>query len=406
MKTSRTIVLAVAIVVATAFATAAWAGGGTTATTAQRLGVTNTIEASPPTWGTYAPPSFGPIAFAPDGTLYTSDCGNARIYKVDAEGKTTVFAGTGPGGFTKFHFVHKFGWVTVASYGGDGQHATDAFFGCPTGIAFDAGGNLLLGEHNNSRIREIDTDGFVSTVAGVGPGFDWGGPWTAGIGPQSGVGGPAVHAVLAAPTGILFDPKGNLLFVDRDHDAVQKIDSKGKLTTVAGTGFRGYNGDNRQATSARLNRPLFIALDTAGDLYISDENNYRIRKVDSTGVITTVAGNGEYGCGGDDGPAVDASFRNPGDIVFAPDGSLLVSDGECHQIRRIAPNGTISTVAGGRGCSGLFARPLRKVPVASDVYLRYGPDGDLYISDPGCGVIVRVDSHGLTHRFAKAPKGP
>jgi hypothetical protein len=171
---------------------------------------------------------------------------------------------------------------------------------------------------------------------------------------------------------------------------------------VAGTGRHGYNGDGIDATTAKLNRPIEIAFDASDRLYITDENNYRIRMVNHAGIISTFAGDGRHGCGGDGGPAVDASFRNPGNLVFMPDGSLLISDGECHRIRRVAADGTISTFAGdGRaGCGGVGG-PVNEMRIGGDVGLRYGPDGDLYISN--CHKIVRVDGTGITHLVATAP---
>jgi hypothetical protein len=364
---------------------------------------TNTIVASPPTWGTFSRPSYGEIAFGPDGTLYTTDCGNARVYRISRSGRTSVFAGAGPGGFTQFIRVKGLGWTTVAAYGGDGQHATDALFKCILGIAFDADGNMFVSDHLNSRIREIDTAGFVSTVAGVGPGFNYLGPWTQGIGPEAGDGGPATHGIFDAPWDITFDAAGNLFIADRDHDAIREVDTNGILTTVAGTGHAGYNGDDRRATTARLSRPVDVAFDAAGAMYISDEDNVRIREV-VDGTISTFAGSGRHGCGGDGHPAIRAAFKNPGDIVFAPDGSLLISDGECFRIRRVAPDGTISTYAGNgkQGCGGV-GKDVSKLHIDSDVGLRYGPDGDLYIVD--CDYILRVDASGTTHLVATAPKG-
>ena len=155
-----------------------------------------------------------------------------------------------------------------------------------------------------------------------------------------------------------------------------------------------------------LARPLAVAFDADGNMYISDENNYRIRKVDTHGVITTFAGTGTYGCGGDGGPAVDASLRNPNDIVIAPDGSMLISDSECHSVRRITPDGTISTFAGGlhaTSCRGRFGQPVRRMPVLGEVTFAYGPDGDLYFTPCGSEYLVHVDGKGITHLFARAP---
>src|SRR5205085_2519578 len=184
--------------------------------------------------------------------------------------------------------------------------------------------NMFIADHLNGRIREIGTDGFVQTIAGTGNGGPHYGTWTAGVGPEAGDGGPGTHAVLQEPLGLAFDGHGNLYIADRDHDAIRKLDTIGIITTVAGTGVKGFSGDGGAATQAQLNRPLTMAFDAAGNMFIADENNRRIRMIDHSGDITTVAGDGRYGCGGDGGQAVDASFKDPNQVGFAPDSSMLV----------------------------------------------------------------------------------
>jgi len=349
------------------------------------------------------------MAFSPDGVLYATDCGNARIYRVTPGGKGTVkvFAGRGPGGFFTWSRQTKIGWLAHHAIAGDGKRPTDAVFNCPWDIVFDNAGNLYVTDLNNSRIREITTNGIVHTFAGLGPGFPFLGPWTPGIGEAAGDGGPASHAIFQAPSGLAFDANGDLYLADRDHDAIRRIDGSGTITTVAGTGHPGYNGDNLSAAAAQLDRPLALAFDAAGNLYISDEDNYRIRKVDQNGLITTFAGDGRYGCGGDGEPATQASFRNPGDIVFLPDGSLLMSDGECHAIRRIWPNGRISTYAGGDHsnhlCQRIIGMPVRDLPITTDASLQVTPRGDLLIGYAFCRDTLRVDRNGMMHLYAHWP---
>ena len=244
-----------------------------------------------------------------------------------------MFAGAGPGGFTQWSrlkamtgasspVVKRYGWATVGAIGGDGQHPTDAYFKCTMDMAFDLAGDVRCGPPEQS-----DPGDVARTASST--------PWAASVrGTNTGVHGPRVlvrkpemedrqRMGVSMHRGVGADPDGNLFIADRDHDAIREIDTHGTLTTVAGTGQRGFNGDHQPATEAMLARPLAVAFDADGNLYISDENNYRIRKVDTHGVITTFAGTGTYGCGGDGGPAVDASLRNPNDIVIAPDGSML-----------------------------------------------------------------------------------
>jgi len=377
-------------------------------TTAARAAI-DAIHASPATWGLAGRPDYSGIAFAPDGTLYAVDALNGRVYKVtDAgpDGRTKVVAGSGPGvnvdgsGFQTWLRIPHHGWITVGAYGGDGQHGTDALFSGPFWLTFDAAGNMFVADHLNGRIREISADGFVSTVAGTGNGGPHYGTWTAGVGPEAGDGGPAAHSVLEEPLGLAFDSHFNLYIADRDHDAIRKVNTNGIITTVAGTGTKGFSGDGAAAKLAQLNRPLTVAFDGADNMYIADENNRRIRMVDGSGDISTVAGDGRYGCGGDGGQAVDASFKDPNQVGFAPDGSMLVTDNECHNIRLIAADGTISTLAErmSESCAHLVGVDVSHLPVGA---FAFGPEGDLYLSV--CHRIIRVDDAGITHLFARAP---
>ena len=199
-----------------------------------------------------------------------------------------------------------------------------------------------------------------------------------------------------------FDSHGNLYIADRDHDAIRKVDTNGIITTVAGTGVRGFSGDGRPATKAKIARPLAVAFDAANNMYIADENNHRIRMVDhTTGVITTVVGNGDNACGGDGGQAVDASIMDPNEIAFEPNGTMLVNDNECHNLRAIAPDGTITTLAQQRThhpCRNVIGTDVSHMPEGS---FTIGPNGELYVS--ACNRIIRVDDNGITHLFARAP---
>ena len=162
-------------------------------------------------------------------------------------------------------------------------------------MALDAAGNLYIADTGNNRIRKVDSAGTISTIAGTGErGF-------------GGDGGPAGGAQLDWPYGVATDAAGNLYITDTQNDRIRKVDSAGTISTIAGTGERGFGGDGGPAVQAQLQSPNGVALDGAGNLYIADTRNNRIRKVDSAGTISTIAGTGERGFGGDGGPAGGAS---------------------------------------------------------------------------------------------------
>ena len=160
-------------------------------------------------------------------------------------------------------------------YSGDGGPAVKAQLDQPQGFAFDSAGNLYISDSANNRVRRVDGKGVITTVAGNGEhGY-------------SGDGGPATNARLSDPYGLVFDARGNLYVAEPDEGVVRRIDKNGVITTVAGTGKPGLSGDGGPATKAKLNSPFGLALDAAGNLYIADNGNGRIRKVDRRGVITT-----------------------------------------------------------------------------------------------------------------------
>ena len=174
----------------------------------------------------------------------------------------------------------------------------------------------------------------IRTIAGTGS-----------IG-YSGDGGQAVHAMIGGSWGIALDGNGDLFFADDDNNVIRKIAPSGVITTIAGTATPGYSGDGGPATAARLNYPSGIATDGHGNLYIADNGNYVIRKIDATGTITTVAGNGTWGYSGDGGPAVSARLNGCVAMAFDRAGNMYIADGNT-RIRKVNTTGTISTVAGG-----------------------------------------------------------
>jgi len=298
------------------------------------------------------------VAVDGSGNLYIADGPNYRVRKVTPEGLISTIAGTGTYGFS-----------------GDGGPALSASIGFINGLTIDGAGNLWMSDTNNQRIRKITSAGIISTVAGNG------------VFGLSGDGGPATAARLGSPWGLALDGSGNLLIADSSNNRIRRVNAEGTISTVfvtatygpsdvsveggsgnllvtetgsnkiyrvspsgtiislaAGNGTFGFSGDGGQATSALLRTPAGLAKDAAGNLLIADSSNNRIRKVSPAGVISTFAGNGMVGFGGDGGPATSAQLNTPGDVAVGPDGSVYITD--CtSRIRRVSPDGVISTFA-------------------------------------------------------------
>jgi len=261
------------------------------------------------------------------GDLFIADTNNHRIRRVDAAtGIITTVAGRSGSGFS-----------------GDGGPATSAQLNQPAGLALDDANNLFIADEANHRIRRVDAvSGIITTVVGT---FNYG---------FNGDGGPATSATLTGPSDVVVDSTGNLLVADRGNHRIRRVDAAtGIITTVAGTGaylFGGYgfSGDGGPATSAQLNQPAGVALDDADNLFIADEGNHRIRRVEAaTGIITTVAGRSGSGFSGDGGPATSANLNFPSRVILDAAGNLFVSDRQNFRIRRVdAVTGIITTVAG------------------------------------------------------------
>jgi uncharacterized protein (TIGR03437 family) len=252
--------------------------------------------------------------------LFIAVNGSYRIRKVSAGGIITTVAGNGAEGFS-----------------GDGGPATAASFGEPTGVAVDAGGNLFIADAYNNRIRKVSAGGIITTAAGNG---------TAGF---SGDGGPATSAALQLgfSGGVAVDSSGNLLIADTGNNRIRKVSAAGVITTVAGNGTQGFSGDGGLATAAELYKPVGIAVDASGNLFFADLDNYRIRKVSASGIITTVAGNGTAAFSGDGGPATSASLGGPYGVAVDAGGELFIADTYNNLIRKVSASGIITTVAGG-----------------------------------------------------------
>jgi sugar lactone lactonase YvrE len=303
----------------------------------------------------------GPTDVALDaaGNIYISDTGlycrgpgGVTVRKVDPHGVITTVAGTGEEG-----------------YSGDGGPATKARLNVPIAVGVDREGNFYISDENNYRIRKVDKDGTITTIAGTG-----------GEG-YSGDGGPATSAQLTDPGGIAFDDRGNLYLAD--YTSVRKIDPSGTITTVAGTGQAGFSGDGGTATEAKVTA-YDVALDAAGNIYISDSENQRIRMVDRDGIIHTVAGSGKKGYSGDGGPATEAALKDPWGIAVDGKGNVFFADHHNRVVRKVDPSGTITTFAGtGEAGFNREEGPATKVMLNDPIGLFFDDDsGVLYIADP------------------------
>lgn len=222
----------------------------------------------------------------------------------------------------------------VSGYNGDNISSSSAQVGGPTGIATDTAGNIYFCDQTNNRIRKIAPNGMITTVVGTG------------VGGFSGDGGPALNAKIAWPYDVAIDRSGNLYIADMMNKRIRKVSTSGIITTIAGTGVAGYNGDNIPAVTAQLNNAFSVAVDTIGNVYIGDVSNNRIRKVDLAGIITTFAGTGTQGYASTNGPAISSNLYGPGGMVFDKAGNMYFSDTGNDVIRKIDPSGMMTRFAG------------------------------------------------------------
>jgi len=302
------------------------------------------------------------LAFDSAGNMYIADSFNSRIRKVGPDGAITTIAGTGSFGFA-----------------GDQNAATQAILNRPYSVAVDGAGNVYIADALNHSVRKVAASGgTMSTVVGNGFGNQ-------GFG---GDGGAATGATLNTPTALLLDASGNLFIADTLNNRVRKVGTDGKINTVAGTGEAKSAGDGGPATGAAINSPEGIALDSAGNLYIADTLGHRVRKVAPDGTITTVAGNGAGGFQGDGGPATQASLYYPKGLAVDGAGNLFIADWLNSRIRVVTPDGTIYTAAG----NGSFAYygdggPATSAALRFPWGLAAGSGGKIYIADDENSVI-------------------
>jgi len=315
------------------------------------------------------------LALDSAGNLYIADPSNHRIRKVDAvTGIITTVAGSGVGGFNG---------GGDGGFSGDGGPATNALLLSPTGVAVDATGNMFIADSSNNRIRKVDAGtGIITTVAGNGT-FVY-----------SGDGGPALLAGMRTPTSVRVDNSGNLFIADLNSHHIRKVTpATGIISLVACSGFSGtFPGEGGLATSSPCNFPISVGVDAAGNIYIADANNSRIRKVSATtGIINTVAG-GFAGTGaGDGGTATDAWLTSPSNIQLDSLGNYYIADRERVWKVDIA-TGIITTVAGTglSGSTGDGGLATNARFFANDV--TRDPAGNLFIADPNANRVRRVDA--------------
>jgi len=291
------------------------------------------------------------------GNLLIADEDNDRIRKMDlSTGIVTTIAGNGFGG-----------------YGGDNGPAVSASLWLPDAVRIDTFGNIYIADGMNARVRKITlSTGIITTIAGTG------------ISGGSGDGGPATHAQLNNVIGVYVDAPGNVYIADASNNNIRKINAAtGVINTIAGTGATGYSGDGGPATAAKVNVPFDMCMDTYGNLFFTDAENNVVRRIDATtGIITTVAGNGLTGWAGDGGPALSARMNEPTGIFIDPQNNIFVGEYRSGVIRRIdGATGIITTLAGDGipGFSGDGGPATDAQLDAEGVCV--GSDGTVYIAD-------------------------
>ena len=310
-----------------------------------------------------------PFALALDssGNVYIAENGDIRIRKIDVKSlNISTVVGNGTPGFS-----------------GDGSDSTKAQMNSPTGVAVDSAGNLYIADSLNLRIRKT-SGGSISTFAGNGT-FSY-----------SGDGGPAVKAQLNTPQGVAADAAGNLFVADTLNNVVRKVSPTGTISNYAGNGGAGNAGDGSAATAAQLNGPQGLAVDAAGNLFIADTLNAKVRKVSTGGVIATVAGSGTPGFGGDGGAAASAQLNLPSGVAVDSTGNLYIADFGNSRVRKVAASGgAISTVAG-NGSAGYSGDggPAAKAQLNGPQGVAVDAAGNLYIADTGNNLIREVTADG------------
>jgi uncharacterized protein (TIGR03437 family) len=374
--------------------------GGVLLTVARSNGSASSGDGGPATAASFRFAS--QVALAPDGGFYFADPDSHNVRYVNAAGIISTVAGNG-------------------NFGGDGGPATQSTLFNPQGLVLDGAGGFYITDTDNHRIRRVNAAGSINTVAG------------AGARGSTGDGGPAIEALFALPRAIDRDAAGNIFIADSSNDRIRKIDASGAISTivtglgayglavdqrdgsvyaaeafgyrlhrilpggadqiVAGTGTRGFSGDGGPAAAAQIDFVGGIAVDQDGSVFLADTGNHRIRKIDTSGVITTVAGSAG-GYSGDEGPATEARLLNPYDVTVTEDGTLLIADTRNAAIRMVTTGGVIHTIAG-QGAEGSTGDggPATLANLYFPTGVEVDDEGNIFIAD------------ALNHRIRKLTPG-
>jgi sugar lactone lactonase YvrE len=304
------------------------------------------------------------VAVDAAGNVYVADFGNSRIRMINTSGTISTFAGNGTPG-----------------YSGDAGQATAAEINEAFGVGVDVSGNVYIADYMNNRIRKVNTSGIISTIAGNGTGG------------YSGDGGQATAAEINNSIDAETDGSGNVYIADYRNNRIRKINTSGIITTLAGNGTSGFSGDGGQATAAEINSPGGVSVDGSGNVYFADEGNNRVRKVNTLGIISTIGGNGTANYSGDGGQATAAELSAPYDVSLDATGNVYIADLSNSRIRMINTSGTISTFAG-NGVAGFSGdggqATAAEVQFPSSVTVDMS--GNIYIGDENNNRVRKVTS--------------
>ena len=357
------------------------------------------------------------------GAIYASD-GYAKIYKISSRGDVIVFAGTdlgfsgdnGPAASAKFYGltgiaidalnnvyvadtynqrirkISPSGTITTIAgngaigFGKDNIPALQSPFEFPSGVEVDAAGNIYVSEI--FRIRKINTDGTITTIAGNG---------------TTPTDGPAISSGIGSLVALAIDKASNLYLADADFNMVRMISPSGRISTLAGSTLAGFAGDGSYGFKTLLHAPVGIAVDAQSNIFVADELNHRIREITALGLVSTVAGASHFG--GDGGPATAALVHRPESVIKDGAGNLIISDTDNHRIRKIDTQGVITTIAGTGECD--YGGDLGKATLASLCFpegLAFDAAGNLYVADWGNYVVRRIAANGIITTIAGSNK--